>query len=82
MEIYLVREMASEKLKGEVLTKSIRFGTIALLLQLVPVASMFFLLTTACGSALWVVKLEEQKRLILEAPIEEDTPPAYTDDPI
>lgn len=60
----------------------LRFGTIALLLQLVPVASMFFLLTTACGSALWVVKLEEQKILISEAPVVDDIPPAYTDDPI
>lgn len=38
------------------------FGTVALLLQLVPVLSMFFLLTTATGSALWVAKLEENKR--------------------
>ncbi|EPE24977.1 hypothetical protein GLAREA_11558 [Glarea lozoyensis ATCC 20868] len=62
------------------------FGTMALLLQLVPVFSMFFLLTSACGSALWVAKLEEQKRLIREAPVpvvdEEAPPPAYTDDPI
>ncbi|CAL3969683.1 hypothetical protein PZA11_007724 [Diplocarpon coronariae] len=65
------------------------FGTVALMLQLVPVFSMFFLLTTAAGSALWVVKLEEQKRLIEEAPVpvpgttdEEDPPPAYTDNPI
>jgi hypothetical protein len=47
---------------------------------------MFFLLTSACGSALWVAKLEEQKRLIREAPLpvvdEEAPPPAYTDDPI
>lgn len=44
---------------------------------------MFFLLTTACGSALWVIKLEEQKRLVAEAPVvDEDTPPAYTDDPL
>lgn len=62
----------------------------ALLLQLVPVLSLFFLLTTACGSALWVVKLEQQKMLIAEAPVpapatgtdEENPPPAYTDDPI
>jgi hypothetical protein len=63
------------------------------MLQLVPVFSMFFLLTTAAGSALWVVKLEEQKRLIREAPVpepapiaapydEEEPPPVYTDDPI
>jgi hypothetical protein len=70
-----------------------RFGTVALILQLVPILSMFFLLTTAAGSALWVVKLEEQKRLIREAPVpepapiaapydEEEPPPVYTDDPI
>jgi len=59
------------------------FGSIALLLQLVPVLSMFFLLTTACGSALWVVKLEEQKRLIEEAPVRDDeVPQPYTDDPV
>lgn len=37
------------------------FGTSALLLQLVPVLSMLFLLTTATGSALWVVKLEQTR---------------------
>ena len=67
------------------------FGTVALVLQLIPVLSMFFLLTSAAGSALWVVKLEEQKRLVAEAqtqPVqantvdEEEPPPAYTDDPI
>ncbi|KAL2063940.1 hypothetical protein VTL71DRAFT_4434 [Oculimacula yallundae] len=65
------------------------FGTVALVLQLVPVLSMFFLLTTAAGSALWAIKLEEQKRLVQEAPVpapgttdEEAPPPAYTDNPI
>ena len=70
------------------LTGHFRFGTVALVLQLVPVLSMFFLLTTAAGSALWAVKLEEQKRLVEEAPVppagatDEEAPPAYTDDPI
>lgn len=56
----------------------------ALLLQLVPVFSMFFLLTSACGSALWVVKLEEQKKLLEELPrsVDDDAPPAYTDEPL
>lgn len=66
------------------------FGTVALMLQLVPILSMFFLLTTAAGSALWVVKLEEQKKLVEEAPVPVPTasndveapPPAYTDNPI
>ncbi len=59
------------------------------MLQLVPVLSMFFLLTTAAGSALWAIKLEEQKRFVEEAPVpvpsvtdEEAPPPAYSDDPI
>ena len=41
------------------------FGTVALLLQLVPALSMFFLLTTAAGSALWAVHFE--KRTVHEA---------------
>lgn len=56
----------------------IRFGTTALLLQLIPVLSMLFLLTTAAGSALWAVKLEEQRRLEEAGPpttvIDEETP--------
>ena len=64
-----------------------RFGTVALLLQLVPVLSMLFLLTSAAGSALWAVKLEEQRRIAEAAQVavvaEEDIPPPpYTDDPI
>jgi hypothetical protein len=51
---------------------------------------MFFLLTSACGSALWVVKLEEQKKLVREAVQEavaqgegsrDDVPPvSYSDE--
>lgn len=40
------------------------FGSVALLLQLVPAFSMLFLLTTAAGSALWVVKLEERRKVM------------------
>lgn len=42
------------------------FGTMALSLQLVPALSMFFLLTTAAGSAMWVVKLEQVRRQGIE----------------
>ncbi|KAF2152622.1 hypothetical protein K461DRAFT_294274 [Myriangium duriaei CBS 260.36] len=35
------------------------FGSVALLLQLIPVASLIFLLTTAVGTALWAADLEE-----------------------
>jgi hypothetical protein len=66
--------------------KLARFGTVALLLQLVPVLSMLFLLTSAAGSALWAVKLEELRR-IDEAPSAatitgEEIPPSYTDNPV
>lgn len=55
------------------------FGTVALLLQLVPGLSMLFLLTTAAGSALWVVQLEKHRTQITERePVEEE----YTDDPV
>jgi hypothetical protein len=51
---------------------------------------MFFLLTTAAGSALWVVKLEEQKTLVAAGAeaaavgdgAQEEALPAYTDDPV
>jgi len=61
-----------------------RFGTVALTLQLVPVISMFFLLTTAAGSALWVVRLEEERRLVQTISAEEgdEQPPEYTDAPV
>lgn len=54
------------------------FGTVGLVLQLVPVLQMFFLLTTAAGSALWAAKLEEERRLRLD----DGQPPEYTDDPV
>ncbi|KAI1105455.1 hypothetical protein F4804DRAFT_136197 [Jackrogersella minutella] len=38
------------------------FGTIAMLLELIPILSFFFLLTSTTGAALWTAKLEEQKR--------------------
>lgn len=56
------------------------FGTTALLLQLIPLLSMFFLLTTAAGSALWVADLERKRKLIAERfDMPEDE---YRDDPV
>lgn len=72
---------------GTILTLYLRFGTIALLLQLIPVLSMFFLLTSAAGSALWVADLEEARQrqlLAVEAAVggaegNDEFPPEYTD---
>lgn len=38
------------------------FGTVAMVLELVPLLAFFFLLTTATGCALWVSKLEKKAR--------------------
>lgn len=38
----------------------------ALLLQLIPPFSMFFLMTTAAGSALWVAEIEDKRALLEE----------------
>ncbi|KAL8928610.1 MAG: hypothetical protein Q9208_001844 [Pyrenodesmia sp. 3 TL-2023] len=56
------------------------FGVVALILQLVPVLSMLFLLTTATGSALWVARLEE-KRQSLSNPDDVESAPRYEDNP-
>ena len=58
------------------------FGTIALLLQLLPPFSMLFLMTTAAGSALWVAKLEQSRRY---SATEADARPGqlpYADEPV
>ncbi|KAK5029242.1 hypothetical protein LTR13_008779 [Exophiala sideris] len=44
------------------------FGTVALSLQLVPILSMLFLLTSAAGSALWAVQMEKARRSREEPP--------------
>ena len=58
------------------------FGTVALLLQLIPVLSMLFLLTTAAGSALWVTKLEAKRRSLEENAEDGRARERYVDDPV
>ncbi|EPE04403.1 protein family [Ophiostoma piceae UAMH 11346] len=71
------------------------FGTVAMLLQLVPVLSFFFLVTSTTGSALWAAELEGARRLhdqeaerrrrqlLAGASIlPEAEPPHYEDDPV
>jgi len=61
------------------------FGAVFLVLQLVPVASMLFLLTSAAGSAMWAADLEREENPDLEAVVPASPPPEYTeyvDDPV
>lgn len=84
---FKLRGLTRKERNAEIKTRRLRytwFGSVALVLQLVPVLSMFFLLTTAAGSALWVVKLEEQKALVEDASLirsGEQQAPSYSDDP-
>jgi hypothetical protein len=98
---FKLRGVTKKEKKNEIMKRGWSytwFGTVALCLQLVPVASMFFLLTTPIGSALWAVSLEEQKKRVRGADadvqreaidqgvgqtvVDEEAPPPYTDDPI
>jgi uncharacterized protein involved in cysteine biosynthesis len=66
------------------------FGTMAMILELVPILSFFFLLTSTAGSAMWAAKLEKQMRIPSEAEAPADTPtqdpdeppPPYVDNPV
>ncbi|KAI9796281.1 MAG: hypothetical protein M1835_004404 [Candelina submexicana] len=79
---FKLREFVKKEKKSFIRRRRLRytwFGTIALILQLVPVLSMFFLLTTAAGSALWVADLEEQRR---QQEAQQVVTPEYADDPV
>lgn len=56
------------------------FGAVHLFLQLVPVFSMLFLLTTATGSALWAVQMEKARRS--RETEHEASPEPYEDNPV
>ncbi|QMW27248.1 hypothetical protein G4B84_002537 [Aspergillus flavus NRRL3357] len=59
----LSKQQRKEKIRRRQLQYT-TFGTVALILQLVPPLSMFFLMSTAVGSALWAVDLENKRDLI------------------
>jgi hypothetical protein len=62
------------------LTCLTRFGIVALVLQLVPLFSMFFLITTAAGSAIWVSEIESAKTHTEET--DDQRYPEYRDEPV
>ncbi|KAL2263946.1 hypothetical protein VTK26DRAFT_4133 [Humicola hyalothermophila] len=66
------------------------FGTMAMCLELVPVLSFFFLLTTTAGAAMWAAEMEKTARIRVgqyitgeERVTEHDAEgPVYHDDPV
>lgn len=82
---FALKGFTSKERKEFVQTKKRRweymwFGAFYMLLQLIPILSMLFLLTSAVGSALWSVHIEHEA-LDSQAVDEENLPPGYTDEP-
>lgn len=62
---YALKEMSKKDRKQFIRSKQRRweymwFGTVYVILQLIPVLSMYFLLTSAAASALWSVHIEQE----------------------
>lgn len=60
---FVLKGMTKKEIKREIQLRSweyIWFGTVAMVLNLIPILSFFFLLTSAAGAALWVADLEDQ----------------------
>ncbi|KAK3724447.1 hypothetical protein LTR37_001071 [Vermiconidia calcicola] len=83
---YALKGMTKKDRKEFIKTKQRRweymwFGTFYMLLQLIPILSLFFLLTSAAGSALWSVHIEREKAQHQMNGDDDDLPPEYTDEP-
>jgi uncharacterized protein involved in cysteine biosynthesis len=97
---YKLRGLSRHERKKEIRSRAwdyLWFGTVAMLMELVPLLSFFFLLTSTSGSALWAARMEEKMRkpaAVASVPVhepaqlaeaEEDPdapPPPYVDNPV
>ncbi len=91
---FQLRGLNKKEIKREIRLRTweyVWFGTVAMILELIPVFSFFFLLTSTAGSALWAARLEKQNRdaaeqapQLPEGHITADVlaPPPYEDDPV
>ncbi|TWU71409.1 hypothetical protein ED733_000671 [Metarhizium rileyi] len=84
-----LRGLSKEEQKREIKSLTwdyVWFGTIAMILELIPILSFFFLLTTTAGSALWAARIEDERKrtgidsLIVNEQIPTEAPPDYSDD--
>jgi hypothetical protein len=86
---FQVRQFTKKERNAFITTKKRRFeymwfGTVHMVLQLIPVLAMILLLTTAAGSALLSVRMEQERQNQENATnptTEDDDPPPYTDEP-
>ncbi|KJZ73432.1 hypothetical protein HIM_07226 [Hirsutella minnesotensis 3608] len=62
---FQLRGLSRQERKREIRSLTwdyIWFGTIAMILELIPILSFFFLLTTTAGSAMWAARIEQERR--------------------
>ncbi|KAM0505392.1 hypothetical protein D7B24_004018 [Verticillium nonalfalfae] len=94
---FQLRGLSKKEMKQEISSRVweyVWFGTVAMILELIPVFSFFFLLTTSAGSAMWAARIEDEKRRLAvgdlvgdggpsaSSPSQAVSPPAYEDDPV
>lgn len=84
---YQLRELTRDERKREIRSRTWEyawFGTVAMIFELIPVLSMFFLITTTLGSALWVADMEDERKeqAVRDLVGEPVPPPPYEDDPV
>ncbi|KAM7218070.1 outer spore wall protein RRT8 [Rhypophila decipiens] len=69
---FTLKGMTKKEIKRELNLRSweyVWFGTVAMVLNLIPILSFFFLLTSAAGAALWVAKIQDETRPVPEPPL-------------
>ncbi|KAK2062303.1 hypothetical protein LY76DRAFT_506010 [Colletotrichum caudatum] len=83
-----LRGLSKKEAKKEIESRTweyVWFGTVAMILELIPVLSFFFLLTTSAGAGLWAARIEDKRRQeATESLVGESLPPPppYEDDPV
>ncbi|KAK2616588.1 hypothetical protein QQS21_000411 [Conoideocrella luteorostrata] len=86
---FQLRGLSKEQSKQEIKNLTwdyVWFGTVAMILELIPILSFFFLLTTTAGSALWAARIEDERKLraidslIVNEEVPTHPPPEYSDD--
>jgi uncharacterized protein involved in cysteine biosynthesis len=80
---FQLRGLSKEQKKKEtslLAWDDIWFGSVAMILELIPLLSLFFLLTTTAGAAMWTAKMEkEAQRRSIDELAGPDAPPPYVD---
>ncbi|OLN87646.1 hypothetical protein CCHL11_05694 [Colletotrichum chlorophyti] len=85
---FQLRGLGKKDAKKEIRSRTweyVWFGTVAMILELIPVLSFFFLLTTSAGSGLWAARIEnEKRRQTVESLVGDPSspPPPYEDNPV